>query len=165
MTLEAVRDALLAEARADAAEQVAAADTAGRDAVDAAQAEADRLLAQARADGEAEARAAVAGELARARRQAREVVLAARRAAYEHVGAEARRQATELGEAPGGASLVEGLAALARAQLGDGAVVDADGEVGGVVARAGTRSVDYRLAAVAERCLDALGPEVEELWR
>jgi len=35
---------------------------------------------------------------------------------------------------------------------------------GGVVARAGTRRVDYRLPILAERALDDLSDKVAELW-
>jgi hypothetical protein len=66
---------------------------------------------------------------------------------------------------PGYAALVGALTELARHQLGPAATVSVDKEAGGVVARAGSRSVDYRLPVVADRCLAALGPELEALWR
>lgn len=164
MSLEPVRDALLADARRDAEATRAAAERDAAAAVAAAHREAERLLAAARADGEAEARAVAAAERAHASRRARELVLSARRDAYEQARAEARQAASELRASPGYAALVDGLARLARRQLGDGAAVTVDGEAGGLVASAGSRSVDYRLPAVADRCL-ALAQSLERLWR
>lgn len=165
MTLEPVREALLADAARDAAALLADADREVAAAVASAQREAERLLAAARADGAAEARAVAASEGARTRRQAREVVQGARRVAYEQVQAEARRAAVELRSAAGYGSLIDGLARLARRQLGADTVVTVDDEVGGLVARSGSRSVDYRLPVMADRSLAALGAEVETLWR
>ena len=122
-------------------------------------------MAAARADGEAEARVVAAAELAQARRHARELVLAARRHTYECALAQVRGAASELRHAAAYPALVDGLAQAAHRQLGDDAVVSTDEAVGGVVASAGSRSVDYRLPTVAERCLAALGAEVEALWR
>ena len=165
MTLEPVREALLSDARQDAAQLRQAAEREAGATVAAAREEAGRLRATARADGEAEARAAAAAELARARRDARHSVLAARRDAYERARACAERAASALRDAPRYAALLDALSELARRQLGEDAVVVVDDEVGGFVATAGTRSVDYRLPAVADRCLVGLGPEVEALWR
>lgn len=165
MTLDPVRLALLADAHRDAEALLAAAERDAEAAMTAARLEAERLLAAARADGTAEARAVAVAEGARARRRAREVVQAARRDAYEQVRAEARRTASELVDAPGYAALVDGVARVARRQLGEDALVTVDDEVGGLVARAGSRSVDYRLPVMADRCLAALGAEVEILWR
>lgn len=165
MNLDAVVDALLADARADADALRADADRDAEAALAAARREADRLLAGARADGEAEARTVAATELARSRRAGRETVLAARRQAYDRLRLEAGLAAAALRQSPSYPGLVENLGRLARLQLGAGAAVTVDGEVGGVVARAGSRSVDYRLPAIAERCLHELGPEVDALWR
>lgn len=165
MSLDPVREALLADARQHGDELRAAA---GRDAAAAvrdARAEADRLLAAARAEGEAEARRERAIEGARLRRRARERVLTAQREAYERLRSEARRTVPQLRAEPGYEALLVGLATMARAQLGDAATVVVDDEVGGLVAHAGSRSVDYRLPAIAERCVAALGTELEALWQ
>ncbi len=165
MSLDAVREALLADADRDSDELRAAATKDAAAMTDAAQREAAQMLADAREAGAAEARAVAAAELSRARRQAHEQVLAARREVYERARAEVRRSAGSLRDASDHAELCDGLAAAARRQLGDDAAVEIDPEVGGVVARSGSRSVDYRWTAIADRCFDALGADLEELWR
>ena len=165
MSLDAVRDALLADARQAGDERRAAAIREAAATRDSARRSASQLLAGVREAGAAEARAVAARELARARRQAHETVLAARREVYERARSEARRAATSLRDAPDHAELCDGLASAARRQLGADASVEIDPEVGGVVATAGSRSVDYRWPAIADRCFDALGAAVEELWR
>ena len=55
------------------------------------------------------------------------------------------------------------LRVIARAELGAAAVVREHPD-GGVVAQAPGRRVDLRLATLAERAVDTLGPEVEPLW-
>jgi hypothetical protein len=165
VSLDPVRRALLDDARRDAAALRASARDDAESSVRAARADADRMVAAARAEGEAEVRAVVATELARARRGARELVLAAQREADERARAEVRRAASGSRDAHDHPALVAELGARARRQLGPSATVTVDEEVGGVVAREGTRSVDYRLPVIAERCFDALGPERDELWR
>lgn len=165
MNLDPVGDALLAQARRDA-ERIRAAAGAEADArVTRARQEADRLLQDARAEGEAEAAAVAATELARARRQAREIVLSAQHEAYRRAHTEARRAASELRHTAGYPALITALAGVARQQLGAGAAVVVDDQAGGLVATEGSRSVDYRLPVIASRCVVALGGEVEDLWR
>ena len=54
---------------------------------------------------------------------------------------------------------------MARDQLGPGARIERDPpELGGVVATAGTRRVDYTLTALAERALNDHADEVTALW-
>jgi len=165
VNLDVVRDALLADARRQAEDLLAAAEHAAMTVVAAARDEAERMMAGARSDGEAEARRVAAIEGARARRQFREQVLSARRAAYERLRVESRRTAIDLRHDPRYADLVDGLTRVARRQLGDEAAVRVDERAGGVVATAGSRSVDYRLDVVADRCVAALGDEIEALWR
>jgi len=164
VTLEPVSAALMDDARQEARRLRAEAEREASATGEAAQREAERLVAAARAVGEDEARAVAATELARARRQARELVQGARRAAYDRLQAEARQAASDLRGAPGYAALIDGLARAACRQLGEDAVVTVDDAVGGLVARAGSRSVDYRLPVIADRCLAALGADVESLW-
>ena len=163
--LEPVAAALVAEARGDADQLLAAADREGAATVAAATREAEAMLAAARADGEAEARAVAATDRARARREARELVLAARRQAFERLRAEAREAAAALRHDAAYPQLLHGLATLARDQLGADAAVTLDGTVGGLEARVRNRSVDYRLPAIADRCVEALGAELETLWQ
>ena len=128
-------------------------------------AEATATLDDARARGEDEARAAAAGELARLRREARERVLRTRRDAYDQLVEDAEQAVAGLRHDPEYERLLDALRHRAREQLGDAGVeVEIDPEVGGLVARAGSHSVDYRLSAVAERALSDLGAQVDPRW-
>ena len=75
----------------------------------------------------------------------------------------ARATVTALQAAPAYDRLRVRLAAQARQLAGPGAVVTEAPE-GGVVAVAAGRRWDLSLPALAERAVDALGPEVERLW-
>lgn len=165
MTTESVRRALLADAERACDELLAAADSDAADTLAAAQRQAEALLAKAAEDGRAEARAAAAAEMARARRAAREIVLSARRAAYDEALAAARVASAALQEDTRYPALLAALTALAHGQLGEAAEVSVDARDGGLEARAGSRSVDYRLPVMAERCFVAAGPAVDVLWR
>jgi hypothetical protein len=134
--LEPVRGALLDRARADATAAGAAADARAEGVLAGARAEADRLVAQARAQGAADGAAALAATRARARRQARSVVLAAQRAAYEELRRRARADALRLSGGAQRTSPVEG----------------------------GGRRIVWSSDALADEALDALGGELEKLW-
>ena len=161
--LEPVRTALLARARADGDALLASADADAETAVAAARVEAAAAVAEARAQGERDAALVRTAERARARRQARAVVLRAQRAAYDELRRRSRAAAARLRTEPGYPALLDRLTALARAELGAAAVVREHPD-GGVVAEAPGRRVDLRLATLAERAVDTLGPEVEALW-
>ncbi len=163
--LDAVRRVLRADAEEAARSLLEQASREAGETVSRARAEAAELLAAARAEGEAQGRAAARAHRASARRRARERVLAARRAAVDESIRRAVEQACALRRRPDYGRVVDGLAALARDQLGTQAVVLPDDEVGGVTARLGDRSVDYRLPEVARRCADAMAPDLEELWQ
>jgi hypothetical protein len=55
------------------------------------------------------------------------------------------------------------LEALARGQLGDDAELEWE-DGGGLVARKGVRSVDYRMESVVARALEDAGSIVARLW-
>jgi V/A-type H+-transporting ATPase subunit E len=158
VTVEPARRSLLERAGADAERLLAEADERADEIVAQADADGEALVAQARADGEAAAALEGAQEQAQARRAARSAVLGARRALYDELRAGARQGVLAHRDDP---ALLDRLEALAREQLGDGAVIMRDG---GVRAVAGSRSVDYSLETLAERALDELGAEVERLW-
>ena len=62
--------------------------------------------------------------------------------------------------------LLERLSQIATAQLGAGAKLEIDPpELGGVVARAGARSVDYTLPSLVDRAIGELDGKLETLWR
>lgn len=155
-----VRDALVRRARADAERLRAEAGAdAARTEADARQ-EAEHILAEARARGEADAAAVRAAELVRARRTARTIVLGARRAGYQKLR---RNVEAELARRYADPALRAALVARVRHVLGDGAlVVDAPG--GGVLGRHDGRRVDYSLAALTARAVEALDDTVEQLW-
>ena len=118
MNLGPLREALLAEARADAARTLAQADADAAATIAAARAEAEALVVQARADGAAAAEIEGAHVQAQARRAARAAVLAAERELYDELCRQALAGAAALrGTAVWDKLLLE-LAAAARSQLG-----------------------------------------------
>jgi hypothetical protein len=134
--LEPVRRALLDRARADAAATRATAEARAEAVLTRARAEAERLVAEARAQGEADGAIVLATTRARARRQARSVVLAAQRSAYE----ELRRQAR----------------AEARRLVGDGDRTSGTAGEG--------RRIVWSTDTLADEAVDGLGAELEKLW-
>jgi vacuolar-type H+-ATPase subunit E/Vma4 len=165
MTLEAARDALLSDARAVTDALLAAAEAEARERVAAARREASEIVARARARGEAEGRLQAAREAAQERTLARMDVLAAQREGYDELRRRARYDVLGLREEAGYAELLERLAATARRDLGAGAEQDVDPPgLGGIRAHRGSRSVDYTLVALADRCVAELGPALPRLW-
>ena len=164
MSLDAVRAALVTDARAEAAAWVAKAETEATHRLQEAREDAASQVSSARAEAMAEADEQLATARAAVGRQARRAVLEARARARvllvrETIAAlRAQRDSTEY------KSLVDALARRARTQLGPDAAIR-DSRSGGVTATADRRSVDYSLPAIVERVVDALGPEIEQLWR
>ena len=123
------------------------------------------MIAQARARGETEGRIAGAREAAVQRSFAHLQVLAAQREVYEEFCRRARAAALALREEPEYPALLDRLAEAARRELGERAEIERDPLAdGGVVARDGTRSVDYTLPALADLAIAELGPHVRKLW-
>ena len=145
-------DAVLAEARADAEAVTARAHE-----------RAQALLSEARMKGEADGQAVVRAERARAERSARAIVLAAQRAAYDRSRLAAREAVSALRTEPGYPQIRDALSERAIRSLGEGADVR-EVERGGIVATAGSRSVDLSLDALADDIVDRLGPQVEGVW-
>jgi vacuolar-type H+-ATPase subunit E/Vma4 len=166
MTLVAVQDAALEAARADAdallssaAERAGALLAAARSEalamVDARSAAAERL-----ADQERQARLAVA------RAEARSIVLRAQRSVLAGATAEAHAAARRLVSDPRYEPLIKRLTVEAHERLspaGTVAIVAAPG--GGLLARAGSREIDYSLDAQVDRSLETLSGELERLWQ
>jgi flagellar hook-length control protein FliK len=166
VSLGTAREALLADARGRAQEVVAQAEAQAHEQIELAARQAEELVAAARARGEADGHVESAREEAAQRFAARAIVLAAERESYEELRRRARAAALALREDQGYPRLLERLAAAARGDLGEGAALQIDPpELGGVLATAGTRAVDYSLVALADRCVDHLGPRLEALWR
>jgi hypothetical protein len=161
--LEPVRAWLLAAASAEAEHRRAEAADAAERQVAGARAEADAILADARAQGTAEGSALAAAEQARSQRLARRLVLQAEREAYEELRTRSRAAVRALRQDPGYPALRERLNRLALAAAGPGARVSEHPD-GGVVAEAPGLRVDCTLDGLAERAITALGGEVAELW-
>ncbi|HVM58623.1 MAG TPA: hypothetical protein VMT74_14270 [Gaiellaceae bacterium] len=161
-----LRDATLAQARADAEATLADADRRADARIAAAREEGSALVRQARADGAAAAAIEGAHDEATARRTARALVLAAERRLYDELCRRAGEEAYALRGENGYAALLEELGDAARRQLGDGARLDVDPVgLGGVRAWSNGRSVDYTLPTLVDRALERLGARTEVLWQ
>lgn len=166
MNAERLRTSFLAQAAEDAERTIAAANDARRERLAEAKRRGAEIVASARAAGEIDARREAARIVGAARRRARSTTLAARLELYEGLRRRALEAAAELRTKPSYAGILERLERAARSDLGASAVVELDaGEAGGVVARAGSKLVDYSLSALVDRCIETLGERVEELWR
>jgi vacuolar-type H+-ATPase subunit E/Vma4 len=163
--LEAYRTARLGDAAAAADRLLAEADAAVAAELEHARRTAETILAEARADGTADAQRELELARARGRRRARAIVLAARQEAYQGLRERGHAAAQALRTGPRYTALLDRLEQLARGQLGPDARVERDPpDLGGVIAEADGRRVDYSLAALVDRSVQGLGGEVEELW-
>lgn len=157
--LEPLRAALIARARAEAGRVRAAAAEDGRQVLAGARDEAAALVADARAQGEADAAALLAVERSHARRVARGAVLAAQRAVYDELRERARIAVRALLADPDRRAR---LATVVRGRLGDHAVVR-DRPDGGLVAESPDgRGVDASVEALVDSALADL--DLEQLW-
>lgn len=157
--LEPLREVLVRRAEAAADRLRAAAEGEARAATDAAQQQAAALLAHARADGEADAALRQAEDRARARREARGIVLAAQRAVYDELCSRARTQVRELLADP---DRQRRLVALVRTRLGQDAQVLPHPSGGVVGELPDGRRVDASVDALVERALAGL--DLDLLW-
>ena len=161
--LAPLRERLLADAQATLSGILdAARDQAGVTRT-AAEVEAVRIRAAAAAAGEETARSEAALRSARARRQGHQAVLESRRALRDEVGRRVRESAIALTADPRYPALMERLRARAVEVLGPDVVVT-EGPDGGLVAVAGSRSLDLTLPTLAEAVLGAMAPDVSGLW-
>ena len=160
LNLEGFRRVVVADAAVEAAGMLSEAQADAERSVAEARSRARAILDEARAGGVADGELAVGADLRRARADARRQVLGGRAAALEELRATTE---AELASASPDERLCHRLEVVARQQLGDDAEIAQEG--GGIVARAGRRRVDYRLPALADRCIRRLGPELERLWR
>lgn len=160
--LEPVRRALIADARSEAERRLAAARTDSEQMVAAANAEVDADVDRARRKAIASAEARADAQLTEARHRSRAAVLAARADLRRALDERVRARLAAVPDDPRYPRLLDHLTALARAQLGDDAVIVSDPD-GGIVARSGSRRVDYRLAALVDRAIGAAAEEVASL--
>jgi vacuolar-type H+-ATPase subunit E/Vma4 len=165
MNLSALEDALLAEVSGETKRAAAEARAAASERLAEATRRASAVVEEARRQGEETGGREGRRRGAAARQKARELRLEARQALLAHVRREARRAVLSLRDDPGYPRLLDRLGAAATAQLGPGAQIEVDPPgLGGVTGRAGPLVVDYTLPALADRALDDLGVELEELW-
>lgn len=157
--LQPVRDALLAEARADAEATLHAARQDGHRVLMAAQREADAVLADARAQGSQDATSLLATERARSRRAARAIVLAAQQAAYDELREHAAVAVRQLLSDPANRARLE---ALASRRLGDRVTVRSAPDGGLLAVASDGRSVDASIHALVDGALAGL--DLEQLW-
>jgi vacuolar-type H+-ATPase subunit E/Vma4 len=160
-----VRQALLDDANAEA-ERIRAE---ARERADSRAAEAEREVAAEVAQvAERQAIASAAHaeqERARARADAHATMLGVREEIRRDLLEAVRTAAMQLRDDDRYPALLDRLEAMARGQLGSEACLERDpAGSGGVVAVAGARRVDYTLPALAERALREHGDEVASLW-
>jgi vacuolar-type H+-ATPase subunit H len=158
-----VRDALLARAGADAAAEVAGAEEEARATLQEAGRRADAVRQEARARGEADAHAVLVAMRARSRREARSVVLGAQSDVAAALRDRVHAGLQDLRRDPAFADLESRLESQARALLGPHVRLT-KAPSGGFLAEAAGRRAELTLAAVADRLLDRLGPELQSLW-
>jgi vacuolar-type H+-ATPase subunit E/Vma4 len=159
LALEPLREALLANAHAEADRLRRGAREDGAQAVVAAEQEVVAMVAQARARGEEDGAELRRADQARVRSAARAELLAARSATYDELRRRARTEVRELLEQPGEREL---LARALRDRLGGGAAMS-DTDDGGLVARAPDgRTIDASVGVLVDRALAGL--DLEQLW-
>jgi vacuolar-type H+-ATPase subunit E/Vma4 len=161
--LAAVRESLLARARAEGERIRAEAAAEAGAALSQARQQAEAILATAREQGASEGAQVATAARTRARRRARGLLLAGQRQAYEALRRRGREAVRALRDHPEYPRLRQRLERIARELAGPGAAVR-DAPDGGVVAEASGRRVDCSLGALADRAVEGLGAEVEGLW-
>lgn len=163
--LRPVRDALLADAGAEADRLVAdARRRADQRVADVEQdVEAEVADVERRAQMSATARAAL--EAARARTESHHAMMRRRSDTNRELAVAVRTAVQALRDDPRYPDLLRHFEARAREQLGSEAQITIDPDPdGGVIATAGSRHVDYTSTALADRALASLADEVAALW-
>ena len=161
--LAPVRAHLLCGARAEADRILAEARAQATAMVRQARRDAEEAAGRAQARGRTQTAPLAAAERRRGREQARSIVLGAQRQAHEELRAQVLAAAGGLRDEPGYERLLARLTAMAEHAAGPGATVAAD-LAGGVVARSADAVVDCSLPRLARLAVDALGDQVGELW-
>lgn len=158
--------AALAGHRAQADAIRAAAERAREDLLTRTRAEAEQIIAARRASAARLADIEERERLVGARADARAIVLGAQRAVLMQATAAAHAAGSALRGDPRYRALMRRCRDDAQARLaGAGTVTIAEAPGGGIIARAGSREIDYSLPAQVDRCLRAMGTELTGLWR
>jgi vacuolar-type H+-ATPase subunit E/Vma4 len=161
--LAPVRARMLEAAHAEAGRIVARARAEAATLVRDAHRDAEEAVARARAQGRADGALAAAAERHRGREQARSIALRAQRDAHTELRGQVLGAIGGLRAEPGYRQLMVRLTAMAARAAGPDATVTV-APAGGVVARSGSVIVDCTLPRLADLAVDALGDEVRELW-
>jgi vacuolar-type H+-ATPase subunit E/Vma4 len=161
--LAPVRGCLLDAAEAEASRILAEARAQADSVLRQARHDAAEVVGLARARGEADAAPAAAAERGRARDRARSIMLGAQREAYLDLRAQVLAGVGGLRTEPGYPRLLSRLVAMATRAAGPGAAVTVRPE-GGALARNGDVVVDCTLPRLASRAVDELGDQVRDLW-
>lgn len=160
-----VRTALLHDATFEADRIMATATASAETLVATAEAEADADVDRAVDRAERSARAHAEQVLGRARTDSQRLALTTKRNLWHRLVDEVHRAAGDLRNDPRYPALLQRLEAMAHQQLGEGAIIEVVAPpASGIVARVGSRRVDYLSDALADRALDALCDEVAALW-
>lgn len=166
MIAEPIRGIVLRDVEVETGAALAEADRAAAAELARAAEEAAAIVERARRDGATAAELEWMHERALARRQSQRLVLEARRAVYDAFRREAHEAALRVREGDRYPALLERLAQAAREQLGEEAALEIDPPgLGGVRGHMDGREVDYTLPALADRCIESLAGEIEQLWR
>lgn len=166
MTLATIEDAALANASADADALRRAAQERAGEIIDQARVAAAAVIVARRAAAERLADLEARERLAEARGEARATVLRAQRSVLLRARSAAHAAARRLVDDSRYDRLIERLTLDARERLAPaGPVQIVRLAEGGLVARAGSREIDYSLGAQVDRWLEAMATELERLWQ
>jgi vacuolar-type H+-ATPase subunit E/Vma4 len=161
--LAPVRERMLRDAADQAARIVADARREAEQISSRAQQDAAEILARAQAVGQQDGAVRAAAERAKGRSEARTLLLRARAGALDGLRTQVLADVAALCDQPGYGQLRDRLAAMARLAAGRDAEVTRSPD-GGVLARSVDVTVDCSLARLADLAVQALGPQVRELW-
>jgi vacuolar-type H+-ATPase subunit E/Vma4 len=161
--LAPVRACLLRGAQAEASRILAEAREQADSILRQARRGAAQTVDRAQARGEADAAAAAAAERTRARDQARSTVLGARQEAYQELRTQVLAAVDGLRTESDYQGLLSRLVTMATQAAGPGTAVTVQPE-GGVVGRSRDIVVDCTLPRLAGLAVDELGEQVRELW-
>ncbi len=160
-----VAEALLDDARRQAAAVSAAADGDAESELRRAREEAAHILREARTEGRRAAARRATAEVAAAHREARDAMLSARRDAYLEVRRRAVEALAQQADTPAGRRLGRRLESLARARVDPSAVVRRSGPGSLTVsATSGNRRAVIGATDLVDAALRALAEQVATLW-
>ena len=164
MGLDAVREVIIADAEEEAERIVSAAREEAERRLEEARNKAELDVEAARSAAMVEADTRLAMERAAVRREARRAELEARARIRRSLVESAVKAVSDRRGSREYQVLLDRLELQVQAQLGQGAETTRDPPEGGVIGQCGNRRLDYTIQAVVERVVDAMGPEIEELW-